>query len=292
MADYDVVGLKLYREGENTIAEIMTSGPTNVKTATLENPDRLLIDLIGGIHRLKTEGLLALPPGIVVEVRSAQNQAKPTPITRIVLTLAEPVGEISSEDGPRAGKVIIPTPGYPEFEPWSIGRETPAKEPEEAPEAVTTDTTTPAKPPAEEKSSPPATTEVVDTTAMDTSGVEVVTTTDSSLAPGTAFIRRMVKYDGEDFRDPFVVAKAVSEARFGEEALPSADVLELVGIVKGQYDELLAVLQDNRGWGYIMGVSDSVKDGIVGEVTDSTVRFDITEFGITRPIIMGLSKEE
>jgi len=67
--------------------------------------------------------------------------------------------------------------------------------------------------------------------------------------------------------------------------------LKLVGIVKGQNGDPLAVLQDRNGWGYIMGVADSVADGVVGAITDSTVRFDITEFGITRPVTLELPKE-
>ncbi len=279
-ADYDVTGLSLFREGDNTVAKAITSGPTRIKTLELTKPDRLIIDLLGGVHRLKAGELPALPPGIVVEVRTAQFQAKPEPITRIVLVLAEPVGEVIVENGPRSGKVIIPTPGYPEFETWSIGMQTPDKiiEPEletvETAKAETVDTS--------EKTA--AVTDLPD------SLVDIVSL-DDSTGSRTTFIRPLVEYNGREFRDPFVTAEPHQEQRFGEEAIPAVEGMILVGIVKDQTEEFLGVLQDRNGWGYILGEGDSVIDGNVGVVTDSTVRFDIMEFGVTRPITLELPKE-
>ncbi|RKZ29796.1 hypothetical protein DRQ36_07570 [bacterium] len=285
LAEYDVVGLSLTREKDNTVVEVLTSGPTDIKTAKLTKPDRLLIDLIGGVHRLKTDGLPALPPGIVVDIRSAQNQAKPAPITRIVLVLAEPVGEVSVENGPRSGKVFIPTPGYPEFTTWSIGRETPAKQTK--PEPVVAPK--PEPPVADTGAAKPPSVTPKDTTLVDTT--LTIIHSDDTTRPGASFIRPLVKYGGRQYHDPFIVAKPTIEQKFGEEAIPVVEGLKLVGIVKGQNGDPLAVLQDRNGWGYIMGVADSVADGVVGAITDSTVRFDITEFGITRPVTLELPKE-
>ncbi len=281
-ADYNVIGFSMSFSNDSTTTEIITDGPTDIKTIELKNPDRLIIDLIGGVHRLSTDGLPPLPKSVVVDMRSAQFQAKPEPITRIVLVLAEPVGDLRIENGPRGGKVIIPTPGYPHFDHWSIGRETPGATPEQRlPETV-----------GEETTATTGTGQVSDTTkpSPDTA-VTAVTFTDSS-GSDISFIRPKVDYLGTEYRDPFVVAEPRVEREFGAEAIPTVEDLILVGIVKDEKNDFLGVLQDRNGWGYILGTEDSVVDGIVGEVTDSTIRFDIEEFGVTRPVNLELIKEK
>ncbi|MCK5832848.1 AMIN domain-containing protein [bacterium] len=299
-SEYDVVGLKIYREGDNTITEVLTSGPSSIKTARLQNPDRLLIDLIGGIHRLKDKNIPPLPPGIVVEARSAQFQSDP-PITRIVFVLAEPTGEISSSDGPRSGKVIVPTPGYPDFTEWSISRATPAdkikvkpiSETEEAPKEVKTE----AKP-IKEKSETQKTSEPPSsikkprpTRRVHEEQVQKAFISGDSLGEGASYIRPLVVYRGWDFPDPFVVAKPATESKLGEEAFPIVEDLMLVGVVAGRGINKIAVLQDARGWGYIYGTGDSIKGGIISEISDTTVTFNIEEFGVIRQVTLSLPKE-
>lgn len=278
-ASYNVVGLSLYRSNGGTVADIITDGPTNIKTLSLVKPDRLIIDLHDGIHRLRTDDLPTLPPGIVMKFRSAQYQAKPTPITRIVLVLAEPAGDVSVENGPRGGKVIIPTEGYPDIDTWSIGREVPGAP---APASAGAPTIT-------ETSKPPESF-VADTSTAVPESVMTVITLDDSSGSDMAFVRPIVKYEGREFRDPFIVAESHKEQKFGEEAVATLDGLSLVGIVKSE-GIFLAVLQDRSGWGYIMGVGDTVVDGKVGEVTDTTVMFNIEEFGVTRPVTLELSND-
>ncbi|MCD6501037.1 AMIN domain-containing protein [bacterium] len=296
-AKYDVVGLKLYIEGGNTVAEAITTGPTTIKTATFENPDRLVIDLIGGVHRLKEKKLPPLPPGIVVEVRSAQFQGEPNPITRIVLVLAEPVGETKIEDGPRSGKVFIPTPGYPEFEVWSIGMSTPSKAPVEAPSEVKKPAAETAKKepkkPKEEKPPPskkPKAKQPPAESAAEPKFQRVYMESDTAHE-GASYIRPLVVYNGWGNPDPFVTAKPASKSVLGEEAFPMVEGLKLVGIVIGSESNKIGVLQDARGWGYILGVGDSVKDGVVDAISDTTIVFDIEEYGVIRQVTLELPKE-
>ena len=290
---YDVEGLNLSREGDNTVVKIITSGPTDIKTAQLTGPDRLLIDLIGGIHRLKDEGLPRLPAGIAVDIRTAQNQAKPQPITRIVLVLAEPIGDVRVENGPRSGKVYIPTPGYPEFETWSIGMSAPQEIPEK-PEQQAGVQTEPSDTVESLK------TDIVDTTPMmpaisdslsdDSEMIAVVV--EDSMGNKASFIRPKVVYEGHLNRDPFYLeTENEPSTDFGEEERPWSWSLKLVGIVAGKSGSPLAIMQDNKGWGFIFGVGDSIKDGAVDEITDSTVTFGIVEFGTTRPLTLSLPKE-
>ena len=299
-AAYDVVGFSLYRSGENSVAEITTDGPTKIRTATLKSPDRLIIDLEGGVHRLSGSGYPALPPGIVVEFRSAQFKPMPDPVTRIVLVLAEPVDEVRVEDGPRSGRVFIPTPGYPDFEKWSVGRETPAEKPEEpAPEPETEDASEKQAEPGDKPEEEPAPPEEspredsADEEESDVASTYILSETDSVKLgeDGAAYVRPVVDYDDKDNRDPFIVAKAAFELTLGSEAVPVVDDLRLVGIVQGEDDNPLAVLQDDRGWGFILGVGDTVESGEVAAISDSTVQIDITEFGMTRTVNIDLPKE-
>ncbi|MGC9314447.1 MAG: AMIN domain-containing protein [bacterium] len=299
-AKYNVVGFSLSIVDGNTIAEILTDGPTEVKTISLENPDRLIIDLIGGVHRLKTTGLPPLPKSVVVEMRSAQFQADPKPITRIVLVLAEPVEISRVEDGPRSGKVIIPTPGYPDFEHWSVGRETPANgKPAEKPSAPTIEP----KPAPEKALTPPSegAEEPVETIESRPDSIakmiegdkEILTSMTERDAKGNevTFVRPKVEYRGKEYRDPFVIAERRESSEFGSGSVPNVEGLSLVGIVRAGGGENLGILQDRNSWGYILGVGDSVMEGTVGEVTDSTIRFDIEEFGVIRPVNLELIKE-
>lgn len=285
-ADYDVVGLVISRENDFTVIEALTTGPTNIKTAKLAKPDRLVIDFEGGIHKLKSTGLPALPPGIVIEVRTAQYQSKPIPITRIVLVLAEPAGEIKADNGPRSGKVRIHTAKYPQFAPWSIGMETKIPAPKE-------EISKPPVPPVYKDS---IATKIPEMPLLgDTTTKEIVIARTDSLTDATgfkaSFMRPLVKYGGKKYRDPFVEARPTEEIKLGEEMIPSVENLRLVGLVTGYSGEWLAVLQDNRGWGYIMGIGDTVRDGKVSSITDSSATFNIVEFGIARPVTLGLLKE-
>jgi len=301
MAEYDVVGMSISRSGDNTIVEVLSTSQTNIKTGNLTRPDRLLIDLIGGIHRLKTLDYPALPPGIIIEFRSAQNQAKPEPITRIVLVLAEKVEEVNIENGPRSGKVIIPTPGYSDFETWSIGRETPqvkkeetvTEEPKER-EELKQQTL---KADKEISDTAKSAEDIIEKPAKDEIDKEIDSLAIQERIQAQAestkaiFKRPEIKYNGRENRDPFILVHSSTERKFGSEAVPSVDALKLVGVVKGVMGQPLAVLEDNRKWGYILGIGDTIVNGIVGEISDSTVRFDITEYGMTRPVILGLMKE-
>lgn len=293
-AKYNVVGFSLSFRDDSTVAEVITDGPTEIKTIELEDPDRLIIDLIGGVHRLKTEKLPPLPKSVVVEMRSAQFQADPEPITRIVLVLAEPIDDVRIETEPRGGKVIIPTPGYPSFDFWSIGRETPAAPPAE-PEPPETETTEKQpQEPEEEK-----TVEVIEAKAESIatqveapaeSVLSAVTYSDSA-GSNVSFVRPMVDYQGTQYRDPFVIAEPRKEQELGEEAIPIVNDLTLVGVVKDGENDYLGIMQDRKGWGYILGIGDTVVNGNVVAVTDSSIRFEIEEFGVTRPVDLQLLKE-
>ncbi|HHS51046.1 MAG TPA: AMIN domain-containing protein [candidate division Zixibacteria bacterium] len=294
---YDVIGLKLYRDGDNTVAEVVTSGPATVKTAKLTGPDRLLIDLMGGVHRLKDSDLPPLPPGIVVEVRSAQFESDP-PITRIVLVMAEPTGEVRTIDGPRSGQVFIPTPGYPDFPEWSIGRATPAVPSVEEPPVEPVAEPEPSPEPAPVEPEPEQPREPSPTRPPDPRRIQLpeeelqqAFVVGDTVGEGASYVRPRVVYRGWEFPDPFIVAKPVTEAQLGDESFPIVEDLKLVGVVAGRGPDKVAILQDARGWGYILEMGDSIRDGLVDEITDTTIVFDIEEFGVIRQVILTLPKE-
>lgn len=100
--------------------------------------------------------------------------------------------------------------------------------------------------------------------------------------------RRMIQYRSLGKRDPFsplIGDKKVTE--FGQAPIPSIENLKLVGVLQDIQGNK-ALLEDNRGYGYIMEPGDRVKNGSVILVDEDRVIFQIQEYGWSRNVALDL----
>jgi len=82
----NLVSVVPVRSGEGVVVELRGDGQLHGRAFALENPDRLVVDLHGVINREKRH-LFPVNSDQVQQVRVAQFQATPEPITRIVVDL-------------------------------------------------------------------------------------------------------------------------------------------------------------------------------------------------------------
>jgi hypothetical protein len=100
--------------------------------------------------------------------------------------------------------------------------------------------------------------------------------------------RGIIHYHGEGKRDPFVPLTERISAELGEIPLPTFESLKLVGVLKDETGNR-ALLEDERGYGYIMKNGDKIKNGYVVSVEDNKVIFQIQEYGWSRTIALELT---
>ncbi len=74
------------RTGDGVVVELKSDRPISVKAFTLPEPRRLVLDLEGVINRVDRH-LLPVNSPLVSQVRVAQFQAAPVPVTRVVIDL-------------------------------------------------------------------------------------------------------------------------------------------------------------------------------------------------------------
>jgi hypothetical protein len=104
------------------------------------------------------------------------------------------------------------------------------------------------------------------------------------------FQRKVVYYHGEDRRDPFAPLTGRISTDFGKLPLPMFESLKLVGVLKDEEGNR-ALLEDEKGYGYILKNGDKIKNGYVVSVEDNKVIFQIEEYGWSRTIALELSTE-
>ena len=100
--------------------------------------------------------------------------------------------------------------------------------------------------------------------------------------------RGIIHYHGEGKRDPFVPLTERISTELGEIPLPTFESLKLVGILKDEAGNR-ALLEDERGYGYIMKNGDKIKNGYVVSVEDNKVIFQIHEYGWSKTIALELT---
>jgi len=103
--------------------------------------------------------------------------------------------------------------------------------------------------------------------------------------------REKVSYSSQGRRDPFSsLFDRVEDYEFGVPPLASVENLTLVGILQS-FDQNMALLEDSRGFGYILQAGDRIKDGRVIRVDDDRVVFQVSEYGWTRNVSLELYKQ-
>ena len=98
-------------------------------------------------------------------------------------------------------------------------------------------------------------------------------------------------YNAFNRRDPFrslIVGEFISEKRMSPVDLGR---VELVGIIRGDLDRF-AMLEDNKGFAYILRVGDRIKNGTVVAIGDRSMVARVTNFGQTRKFTLRLARAE
>ncbi len=109
--------------------------------------------------------------------------------------------------------------------------------------------------------------------------------------PGAGIAEReSLVYLNEGRRDPFVPLSQEIDFEFGEIPLPSVENLKLVGTLEDG-SGYKALLEDNRGYGYLLKSGDKVKNGYVVNVFENKIFFQIEEYGWSRVISLELPPE-
>jgi len=98
-------------------------------------------------------------------------------------------------------------------------------------------------------------------------------------------------YSAFNRRDPFqslIVGEFISERKM--EVVDISRVV-LVGIIKGELDRF-ALLEDDKGFSYILRVGDQVKNGSVVAIGSESMVARVTNFGQTKKFTLHLAKGE
>jgi hypothetical protein len=96
-------------------------------------------------------------------------------------------------------------------------------------------------------------------------------------------------YSAFNKRDPFrslIVGNFISDQKMDPVDLGR---VELVGIVLGDLDRF-ALLEDNKGFSYILRVGDSIRNGSVVAIGDKSMVARVTNFGQTQKFTLHLAR--
>ncbi len=98
-------------------------------------------------------------------------------------------------------------------------------------------------------------------------------------------------YSAFNRRDPFASLIVGEFVRSTKMTIVDLNAVELVGIVRGELDRF-ALLEDEKGFSYILRVGDRVKNGTVVAIGDESMVARVTNFGQTRKFTLHLSKRQ
>ena len=96
-------------------------------------------------------------------------------------------------------------------------------------------------------------------------------------------------YGAFNRRDPF--ASLISGEFVSEKKMNPVELgrVELVGVVKSELDRFV-MLEDNKGFSYMLRVGDKVRNGSVVAIGEESVVARVTTFGQTRKVTLHLAK--
>jgi len=98
-------------------------------------------------------------------------------------------------------------------------------------------------------------------------------------------------YGAFNRRDPFRSLVDGSFVRDGKMELVSLGAVELVGVVRGDLDRF-ALLEDEKGFTYILRVGDRVRNGSIVAVGENTLTARVTSFGQTRKVTLHMVERQ
>jgi hypothetical protein len=94
-------------------------------------------------------------------------------------------------------------------------------------------------------------------------------------------------YGAFNRRDPFRSLVSGQFVRNDRMELVDLNSVELVGVVKGELDRF-ALLEDTKGFNYILRVGDRVRNGTVVAIADQSMVARVTNFGQTSKFTLHL----
>lgn len=265
---YGVIGVSFSCDGKTTRVFVETTRKPKGKVFYLSNPLRVVIDIENAILMMKTRAATKLPDGLFLDFVSSQYKGGKNPIVRIVFKTVSKIEDFKQAAVEEGFEILFSTPGYPVSSWASEKKEEGLQKPE--------------KPAVAEPSSLAAITETLPVAAKP----ETILPPAGEVKP---YKREMVSFVYEG-KDPFLPQAPTKEVPFGSKVFANIEAISLVGIVV-EGKERKALLEDKLGFGYLLGVGDSVENGIVKRVGERDVTFQIEEFGWTRTVTLELPKE-
>lgn len=273
--------------------EPTTTAEATSSTETTKTPEQTVASAEGetpteptSTEPLATEPSSPEPSTTFVEVPSPEttvsSDAQPSSVASEVVDTTAPVAETTPTE--ETETVVTETPLTPtEPSTKAVVKKEPKKSP--AVEEQKSETTTESKVAVKDTQLP---------TITEEEGTPIVKVTPSQIqekalqAIETFPKRKMIQYRSLGKRDPFsplVGDKKVTE--FGQAPIPSIENLKLVGVLQDLQGNK-ALLEDNRGYGYIMEPGDRVKNGTVILVDEDRVVFQVQEYGWSRNVALDL----
>ena len=318
-AAYNIVEFAISCKNDETKIKIFSDNVPTVRDSVLTNPDRLILTFEGAINQFKTNEYNVLPGGLVLSVRINQLSSGPDYITQVIMDIADSPGKYKKEKLDDGFALSIETAGYPEIETHKSGRKAnipkppaePVKEIEkpkqtkkpikaEKPDSTKTEQPSTAKAEATEtdkatktpstKSSDSLKTQPNKTGSAKPEGFEEPTGDSTSVKTRDCIIRDRIVYERPVERDPFIKVDNAQRVTIGEYSRPGIEGVSLVGI-SGSAGDYIALLQNGKGFGYMLEIGDSVQNGIVIAVNDSSIVFRIDDYGYIRDVKMPLKRK-
>ncbi len=268
-------GVNLSCDGTITRIIVETSRKPSASYSYLTAPLRLVVDFNNAILKMDNRVFENLPEGLVSRIEVGQYRGGKDPVTRAVFYILSKGEGISAKAEEKSYVMEIITRGYPKME-WSS---TEVGEVEKTKEAKPAEPESVAPAPEAEKTKPA----LPETTVAETL---------VPPPPGKTSTYQRVLADFIPHKtDPFVMQTPQKERPIGAKIYPDADAVTLVGIIK-QEGSYKALVEDNMGFGHLLGVGDSVLNGNTVAVTDTSVSFIVEEFGWRRRINLQLKGRE
>jgi hypothetical protein len=92
-AEIDLSNIAVSRQGDSLFVEITTTNPCLYEHFMIKKaPEKIVVDLKGAINNWPKQKFMSLPFKSIERIRTSQFQAKPEPITRVVLYINRPIG--------------------------------------------------------------------------------------------------------------------------------------------------------------------------------------------------------
>ncbi|UCH84052.1 MAG: hypothetical protein JSW50_16760 [Candidatus Latescibacterota bacterium] len=132
---------------------------------------------------------------------------------------------------------------------------------------------------------------VIATAALFDYGVPLADSTQPEQKQKVRLRENSYYYSAFNKRDPFeslIVGEFISDKKM---ELVDIGRVELVGIVKGDL-ERLALLEDDRGFSYILRVGDRVRNGSVVAIGNKTMVARVTNYGQTKKHTLRVAKRQ